>query len=74
MGMNGDERTLVEGHLWTDINGWKGPNGWNRTDVRRRTSDEITTERRQNNNEIMIERQTKWRNKTATALQNDPHP
>jgi hypothetical protein len=31
--MNGDGRTLVDEHLWTDVDGWKGLNRRNRIDV-----------------------------------------
>jgi hypothetical protein len=29
MGMNNDKQMLVDRRLWTDVGGWKGPNGWN---------------------------------------------
>jgi hypothetical protein len=33
MGMNGNGQTPVDRRLWTEVGGWKGPNGRNRTEI-----------------------------------------
>jgi hypothetical protein len=59
MGMNDDERTLVDERYWTNVSGWtsmdrrmwiningqKGPDEWNQTDVDRHRMEADNNER-----------------------------
>ncbi len=46
----------MDGHLWMDIDGWKGPNGRIWIDLLQWMSNETKTNVKQNNNERRRER------------------